>query len=242
MSGPPVLVRPRDADEKRLWRATLELCKALPHRGWTLIGAQMVSLHAAAAGRELGRSSGDLDLLADVRLVGDATRTLAACLIGLGFSPEITIDGRAHRFRRGDDLVDLLAPDGLGVRANLETVPGGRTIAVPGGSQALRRTEHGPVEVAGLGTCELPRPDLLGAILLKARAVDVADEPAKHRRDLAFLLSFVGEPSALRAGLSSAERGNLRARAELLDPDHPAYLGIGQREEAASALQLLLRA
>ena len=242
MSGPPVLVRPRDADEVRLWRTTLELSRALPQRGWTLIGAQMVVLHAAAVGRELGRSSGDLDLLADVRLLGDATRTLAASLIALGFLAEITIDGRAHRFRRGDDLVDLLAPDGLGVRANLETVPGGRTIVVPGGSQALRRTERGQVEVRGLGTRELPRPDLLGAILLKARAVDVADDPAKHRRDLAFLLSFVGDPSALRAELSSAERGTLRARAELLDPNHPAYQGIGQRENAASALQLLLRA
>lgn len=242
MSVPLVLVTPRDADEVRLWRTTLELAKALPQRGWTLIGAQMVILHAAAAGRELGRSSGDLDLLADVRLLSDATRTLAASLIALGFSPEITIDGRAHRFRRGDDLVDLLAPDGLGARASLETVPGGRTIVVPGGSQALRRTEHGPVAVADLGTSELPRPDLLGAILLKARAVDVADNPAKHRRDLAFLLSLVGDPSALRAELSSAERGKLQALAELLDPDHPAYQGIDQRENAASALQLLLQA
>jgi hypothetical protein len=237
MSVPPVLVTPRDADEVRLWGAILELSTALPRRGWTVIGAQMVVLHAAAAGRELGRSSGDLDLLADVRLLGDATRTLAASLIALGFSPEFTIDGRAHRFRRGDDLVDLLAPDGLGARANLETVPGGRTVVVPGGSQALRRTVRGPVEVAGLGTGEL-----LGAILLKARAVEVADDPAKHRRDLAYLLSYVSDPSALRAELSSAERGKLQARAELLDPDHPAYQGIGQREDAAGALRLLLQA
>jgi len=242
VSLPTVFVRPRTADEMRLWAVTLELATALPSTGWTLIGAQMVVLHAAAAGRELGRTSADLDVLVDVRLPGGATRTLAATLVSLGFAPEITIDGRAHRFRRGNDVVDLLAPDGLGARARLEIVPGARTINVPGGSQALRRTRRGPVDVPGVGSGELPRPDLLGAILLKARAVDVADDPAKHLRDLAFLLSLVDDPSTLREGLTPAERRRLRARAELLDPEHRVYRGMNGREDAASALLLLLRA
>lgn len=241
MSLPTVVVRPRNADEVRLWAVTLELATALPSTGWTLIGAQMVVLHAAAGGRELGRTSADLDVLVDVRLLGDATRTLAASLLSRGFAPEITIDGRAHRFRRGNDVVDLLVPDGLGSRARLEIVPGARTISVPGGSQALRRTGRGPVEVPEVGRGEVPRPDLLAAILLKARAVDVADDPPKHLRDLAFLLSLVDDPSAAREGLTPAERRRLRARTELLDPAHPAYRGMDGREDAASALGLLLR-
>jgi hypothetical protein len=96
VSAPPISLTPRDAVEGRLWAATLEVAAALPSAGWTMIGAQMVILHAAAAGRDLGRTSGDLDLLVDVRIAADATRTFTVRLVELGFTPEVTIDGRSH--------------------------------------------------------------------------------------------------------------------------------------------------
>ena len=236
----PILIDPRSADERGPWRLTLEVAAALPIGGWTLIGAQMVFLHAAAAGREPGRTSGDLDVLVDVRVVTSLIRDVASRLLDHGFGPDVTIDGRGHRFRRHDDVVDVLAPDGTGRRSSLETVPGARTIAVPGGSQALGRTVRRPVEIRDVGAAELPFPNLLGAILLKVRAVDAADDPDKHRRDLALLLALVADPVALSGDLTTAERRWLRRRAELLDPGHPTYRGFPDREDAAAALALMI--
>jgi hypothetical protein len=66
-----------------------------------------------------------------------------------GFVPQQTIDGLACRFVRGDDIVDLLAPDHLGRRADLVTVPPGRTLEAVGGRQALERRRVVTVDVAG---------------------------------------------------------------------------------------------
>lgn len=229
----------RDDAEAALWSEALDLATALPGRGWTLIGAQMVLLHCLEHGIPLGRTSGDLDLLVDVRLAANATRALADQLIGLGFAPIVTIDGRGHRFGRDRMIVDLLAPDGVGRRTSLETVQSARTIEVPGGSQALLRTEL--VEVTfGERIARLPRPNLLGAILLKARAVSVADDPAKHRSDLALLLSLVPDPRAMRAAFRGREPTWLAARAELLDPAHPAWRGVRGAENGIAALEILL--
>lgn len=63
----------------------------------------------------------------------------------------------------------------------------------------------------------MPVPNLAGAILLKVRAVEVDDVPQAQLRDLAFLLSLVEDPVALRNELSDPERGWLRRRAELSD-------------------------
>ena len=89
--------------------------------------------------------------------------------------------------------IDVLAPDGLGSRTDLTTTPPGRTIQVPGGTQALDRTELLPVrtlERTGL----VPRPSLLGAVVAKAIAVGVDDLPNGQRLDLAFLLGLVDDP------------------------------------------------
>ena len=64
---------------------------------------------------------------------------------------------------------------------------------MPGGSQALRRTEL--IEVAvGDTRGVLPRPDLLGAILVKTRAIAVDDAKDSQRLDVAFLLTLVPRP------------------------------------------------
>lgn len=60
--------------------------------------------------------------------------------------------GRGHRPRhpsRGHlpSQWDVLAPEGHGPRADLTTTPPGRTLEVPGGTQALIRTELIPVRV-----------------------------------------------------------------------------------------------
>jgi hypothetical protein len=122
--------------------------------------------------------------------------------------------------------IDVLAPDGLDKRrARLTTVPPARTISVPGGTQALQRSRF--VEVClGELTGRVPRPDLLGAILIKARAVEVDDVPEAQLGDLAFLLTLVPDPRILSDQLRGKERSWLRRRRELLERTARPWRGL----------------
>ncbi len=113
-------------------------------------------------------------------------------------------------------------------------------MSVPGGSQALARTERVEVRVGDTDTGLLPRPNLLGALLIKCRAVDVDDAPDNQRRDVALLLSLVDDPRAIAGQLHSGERAPLLRRAEeMLDPHHPAWIGMPTAEDARRALRIL---
>ena len=189
----------------------LELMALAEHHPlhWTLIGAQMVVLHAAAAGRLPPRSSEDADVLVNVRLMHDGTRALSQTLVDRGYvfdAPNLIAVG--HRFRRGSVVFDVLGPDGMRDDTELTTVPPARTVGVPGGTQALRRTRV--VEVrSGAETGHVPRPDLLGAILIKARAIEVDDQPDNQRQ---------GSDVSVVAGRGSAcvARGHGAQRARLV--------------------------
>jgi hypothetical protein len=98
------------------------------------------------------------------------------------------------------------------------TVPPLYTVEVPGGSQALRRTEVVEITVGGARGV-LPRPNLLGAILVKTRAIAVDDAKESQRLDTAFLLTLVPDPQELAATITAPEKGWLRAQPELNDPD-----------------------
>lgn len=237
-----IALSPRDDAEQALWAATLDLADLLAGLPWTLVGAQMVMLHAFEAGEAPGRTTGDVDLLFDVRAYMGATGEATRRLLTAGFTEtRPSPDGVAHRFTKGVVVVDVLAPDGLGGRTSQATIAGGRTVQVPGGSQALERTETVDVRL-GDRTGTLPRPSLLGAILLKARAVGAApDESAKHRGDLAFLLGLVGDPRSLAGHLRKTERNWLRAREELTDRTHLAWRMSRRPDDAYLALGILLR-
>ena len=116
------------------WHAVLDVSQVKPD-GWTLIGAQMVALHAAEHGQACPRTSTDADLLADVRIATGSTQMLSETLLGLGFQfSGATPDGVGHRFRKGEASIDVLAPDGLGERTSITTVYPAHTVSVPGGT------------------------------------------------------------------------------------------------------------
>lgn len=237
----PVEIRYRGESELALWRATAELATALPPDSWTLVGAQMVFLLAYEHDLPIGRTSGDVDLLMDVRALTGATQEASRVLQRLGYELDPpSPDGRAHRFRRVGAVVDVLAPDGVGRRASMTTVPPGRTIGVAGGSQALARSRLVHVLLEGRQV-DIPCPSVLGAILIKTRAVDVADDPNKHVRDLALLLAAVEDPRSIRDELRKTERGWLRRRRALLDPRHPVWRTSPRAEEALIALEILIQ-
>lgn len=180
-----ITIRAESDDELALWHALLDLAERSQH--WTLIGARMVELHAAEAGRSLNRTSLDGDVLADARTRPSAVARVASILLAHDFELEMpSYMGVGHTFVKGAVEIDVLAPEHLG-RTSEEvrsTVRGARTVEVPGGRQALSRTEVVRVRARNREGA-LPRPNMLGAILLKARAVEVDDVPDNQRSDLA---------------------------------------------------------
>jgi hypothetical protein len=226
--------------EKAMWRVLLDLAREQRH--WTLIGARMVALHAFEHGRSVTHVTVDADALADARERPNPVRGLAQILTGRGFTlVEPNAFGEAHTFTREGVEIDVLAPDHLGARADdaRTTIPPAHTVAVPGGRQALARSESVTIELDGMEG-DLPRPDLLGAILLKARAVDLG-RAAVHRGDLALLLSLVEDPDHLATALRGGEAAWLRERAEMEDPSADCWVALPRdaRIRGVAALRIL---
>jgi hypothetical protein len=101
-----------DEESRKLWRALGELADRLPGE-WVLIGGLMVQLHALEHGIVVVRPTRDIDVLGQARPQGALT-AIDRALKAEGFEPTgRDPDGFAHRYERGDLMVDLLAPDGL---------------------------------------------------------------------------------------------------------------------------------
>lgn len=235
---------PDHGNEGALWSALLDLAEAQP-TGWTLVGALMVALHGYESGLPIIRATQDLDAIVEVRGLAHATRAFAATLTELGWrldDADVTADEIGFRFTKERLKLDLLAPEGLGARADLTTIPPLQSVEIPGGTQALQRTRPITVAVGGRsGT--IPRPDMLGALVIKSCAAvgDVGNRdksPDRHRQDLAHLYARVAEPRVLTEATTTKDRRRLR-RAEplwdvLSDPELDA--------QARAARALILRA
>ena len=237
LSRPPLVLPPAPGPAGEIWTTLCELASAKPD-GWTLIGGQMVLLHALEHDAEPTRISTDLDILVNARVVAGAVEAFVSLIEALGFAlAGESPDGVAHRYTRGHTVIDVLAPEGLGHRADLTTTPPGRTIQVPGGTQALARTELLPVEYAGTHG-HVPRPSLLGAIICKAAAVPVHRDRQIQLGDLALLLSLVADPPAMAPELSHKDRVRLRAAAEIAAPDHAVWADLAAPAAAQARLAL----
>ncbi|MGW3682912.1 hypothetical protein [Streptomyces prasinus] len=198
----------------------------------------MVLLHGLEHERTPPAASLDLDVLADVMSDQRSLRMLVAALEELGFeSAGMSPEGKAHRYKRDDPdgtlVVDLLAPDNLGQRADLTTTPPGTTLEVPGGRQAVQRSESIRAQLGDrVGT--IHRPSLLGAIVGKAAALDIPVSPKKkHYRDLAFLLSLPVDPFDLKRQLTKGDRRKLKLAEALKDADHEAWRALADPEAQA---------
>jgi hypothetical protein len=182
-------------------------------------------------------------VLVDIRADPTALRQVVDFFTARVFEPDPGPDGLLHRFKRQLDadfiVVDILAPDNLGPRADLTTSPPGRTLEVPGGTQALNRVERVRVTAADR-TGEIPRPNLLAAILGKEAAAHLPGDPDRHQQDLAFLLSMLPDPIGVRNELSTAERRKLR-ECVLADRGHHVWnaLPATQANAGHAALRLL---
>lgn len=238
----PVRLPTFDGHDDELWDTLIDLSEIRTGE-WTLIGGQMVFLHAIEHDASPPRISTDLDVLVNARIAGRPVAAFAACLEDLGFELDgISPDGIGHRYRRNHVTIDVLAPEDLGDRTDLTTTPPGRTLQVPGGTQALDRTELLRVSTSSRSG-HVPRPSLLGAIVGKALAVRVDDVPDAQRLDLVFLLSLVDDPFTLSDLLTNTDRRRLRSREELVDAEHPVWNALDREsgDRARATLRILLR-
>jgi hypothetical protein len=233
----PIVIVPIDDVEERLWRVTHEIADLLAGLPWVLIGGQMVTLLEREHGGRTGRATRDVDALMDVRALTGATKEAARRLESAGFSAELTNDGLSYRFARGADIVDVLAPENLGHRADLTTSPPGMTLETVGGTQALQRRREVRIRVLD-DLFSLPVPTLAGALVIKARAASSSSN-AKHLRDLARLLVLVSNIDEMRSELTAKERGYLRAHHQLLDPANAAWRGVAGATDGIITLSRL---
>ena len=234
-------------EANRLWSIALALASDLGAGSeWALIGGLMVQLHGFEHEDDL-RPTVDIDILGAARKPPAMTEQIASVLVENG--AEVAMPPRSkpelgYRFRLDGEVVEILGPDGL--RADPKTVGGLRTFQVSGGSQALRRTEVVLVQLEDAQPVAVRRPNLLGAILIKARVVAKRRKEKFHsdRQDLIRLLSYVEDPRgvAQEEQLRSSERKWLRNVDGALNFDDPgleAVFRVGTLERAQQAFQLL---
>ena len=217
-------IDPPDEASRRLWHAVSDLVELLP-QDWTLVGGLMVQLHAFEHGVPDVRVTVDIDVLGQARPPGPL-QAIDRALIDAGFDAHPPDpDNYGYRYERDGLIVDVLAPDGI---RPAPTLDGSRhAVGIPGGSQALARSEPVTVHIDGQ-TFELRRPTLTGAILIKARSLLRHPDPDAQRQDLLRLLSLVPDPRAMRADLKTTEGRWLR-RVE-------AHLRFGERAGADDEL------
>lgn len=223
MTGPSRVVKvlPTDPESASLWSDFGRLASQVLPEGWTLVGGLMVQLHAYEAGDTGVRATTDIDILGDARR--HAVEKIARALDDDGFllDPPSPIDGTSHRWRRGELVVDLLAPDGL--RRDPAVAGSTRTVQIPGGTQAIKRTETIAVEIDGM-LVPVHRPTLLGAVLIKARAILVHADPDAQRADLVLLLSLIEDPTQAASDLKGRERTWLHNCKQQLGLDDPLLM------------------
>lgn len=219
ISTPEIRIDALDPETMALWRTVARIAQALGYDGqrWCLVGGLMVALYAIEAGQGT-RVTTDIDLLGDARQRPSGTEWITSRLQQDLGATQHAISGlsgkKGFRFEIDGRVIDVLAPDGLGQPAM--TSQQFHTIQIPGGSQALSRIQSVVILVDGLRV-KLYRPTLLGAILLKARSLQVHSRPDDQRQDLVTLLGLMADPRLEAQDMKPSERKWLRTIEAALD-------------------------
>ena len=206
-------------DQANAWGALFDLAPSFG-KEWTLIGGQMVLLHQAERSEMqsewVPRWSYDLDVIVNIRVRRSVMNDIDSALRQHDFVQ--VPQGIEHRYWRDSDRVtiDVLAPDHIG--RHIPRLGTGHTVQTAGGTQALKRTEW--VQVAHNGSSvSIPRPSLVGAILIKCAAA--SGLPGKrgsqrHVDDIVTLSALLAPRDVEEAILSRGERKRLRMTSDLV--------------------------
>lgn len=198
------------AAQNASWHALMDLYES-HSQGWTLVGGQLVHLHCAERDHSPTRPTNDADAVLDVRADPQVHASFTKTLMALGFSCQTSGEGLQHRWINGDAQIDVLLPDGVGERSSSRPgAGGGPTLTTPGGSQALNRSEAVAVTVDGRQGHVL-RPNLVGALVMKAAAHSVGTDSRRHRLDFLVLATILAASDFRNDPAGASDRRRLRA-------------------------------
>jgi hypothetical protein len=199
-----------ELDVPEMWQLIIWMSER--SRDWVLIGGLMVASFDLEYGHPW-RQTHDVDSLFDVRHARrGAIRDHVQELREIGFEFVTGRQGLGHRLASGELVIDILSTEHFPEDPLVSLDPRLETFQTPGGSQAVKRREVVVASFQG-ATFGLPRPNLLGAIMLKAAASATASRPKDHR-DLAHLVAKADDLLALRQQLRPSERRLLASRLE----------------------------
>ena len=227
------LLRP-DTPEWKLWSLVAEFSSHLDPTQWALIGGQMVALHLHLAGEVPGRTTIDIDVVADLIAAADSFRACRAAAAAMDLVAQPSITGRnLHRFAGAAGQIDLMVADHLPsavTRGFTRPAP----VSIAGGQRALDRRIIVEIETE-FGRGHVPLPDLVGALVLKARAA-IADtrDRERHLTDLAQLASIINDPIGLIGALDKKERRALRRVDLSHDPTQSPWLALDEAKRQRS--------
>jgi hypothetical protein len=222
------------------WRGILAVSRIV-RSGWCLVGGQMVQLLCWERGNQPTRPTDDGDAVLDIRARPTIMKDFTQALVDSGFEPDgETWEGHQHRWTNGVGQIDILLPEGIGPRARRKGVRGGTTLETPGAQNVLDRATPLAVSLAE-ETGTIFRPTLQGALLAKAYAYSVWNDPLRrrHLEDLATLSMLIRVSDRVREGLTSRESSKLATarRAAIADP---LVMGMAGAEEGLARLQQVL--
>ncbi len=215
---------------------------------WTLVGGLMVMLHAVEHGVPFSRATSDADVAVGVFTHRAALQHVTRALRDLGFAdatptPLASDAPLSYRWRRDGVHVDLMVPPGVNDQDSVpRTVTRRPAVELPATQQALARSERPVVRTADGTEGHLRRPNLLGAVTMKAAAL-AADrrDPRRHAADVVVLcdaLAVSGLHVTYVAEMRPKDRARLRAAATTLTAAD--WASAGDPEAARGALDYLL--
>jgi hypothetical protein len=229
--------------QEQAWQALIRVSAHMGHQGWCLVGGQMVHLHCYERGAMPNRPTDDGDAALDVRGRPQVLFEFTTALKELGFrAAGESMEGHQHRWVLGAASIDVLIPRGVGPRARgRRGVSGGTTLEAPGMQQALDRAEPVDVSVGGV-TGAIPRPNLLGALVVKAAAYTVTKDRdrLRHVLDFAVLSTLAARRDLIREQLTPRDRRYLNGIVAAMAGIRPEWIMIDGAEQGISGLSAAL--
>lgn len=233
------------------WPNVAEIEAVFPHDNWTLVGGLMTQLHSVRVGIGVIRPTNDVDIVLHIETTRRVVAAAVRALESLGYELTPSIDPRAetaHRFRRDDatvdlvtsapDVVDVLVADHAAPRVS-ETLRGRQTVAIEGGTQALRRTVNARLSINLDLTTTVSVPSPFGALILKAAAYRAdTRNPERHLQDAAVLLCCVEDPYTEREQFAGSDRVRLETLRRALPDEAREWRALTPVQQASGKAAL----